>query len=650
MRGTRPAGRLATFAAIATLVAGACGATTPTGAPVASGTSGPAPAVSIDASSGAASPGAPSGTPAANTVSALPRPTDPRLALGTLLGVPDEPLDPDMAALRDEILRQLGDAPDAPVTLPTIKLASLRTGPGDAPTAPGAAVNGSIVLVGFLLIDMAIMGRILPSKQAADALAGTVRQVAQEGGLDGPDSVPDQPLMSESVPFDATTDQGSHATGTMETHATVKAEGSLVSIELDRQLVLHFTAGAASTSESGTTTITIQNTGSVDFCPDVGGVVPLKIETAFTLAMPSSTVKATVKGDFLALVDDAANHVYTNGNAQITRLTTTGNDDVDVQFTGMNIDPSGTVTGGDIAGRAPSEQVAGQAAGAALVDIENAVPTILKSAEKAWQSSSCVAIQLPDSGDYAGPMKDGSAQKDVQPGSNTELKAQVHQRFQHREVNLPIQATLRTEKTIDPTRLPSTPSKLTYTAPDRPSAHNDVVLETISKRGKSKLTMRFDTTALKLMASVNGTVHVDELGNVYDSRITLTPLSLTMGDDGSFHGDATVSWTTTYTPPVPDCQPKTFTGTFGTRVTARPDPDDPTRVFVRFTFEPGPIRTETLVCHGINFPFSGTTLLSSWAVLGNERPVALDGSVAVNGTVPGGTSRLTISIKKVSKQ
>ena len=57
-----------------------------------------------------------------------------------------------------------------------------------------------------------------------------------------------QPLMSESVPFDATTDQGSHATGTMETHATVKAEGSLVSIELDRQLVLHFTAGAASTS------------------------------------------------------------------------------------------------------------------------------------------------------------------------------------------------------------------------------------------------------------------------------------------------------------------------------------------------------------------------------------------------------------------
>jgi len=49
------------------------------------------------------------------------------------------------------------------------------------------------------------------------------------------------------------------------------------------------------------------------------------------------------------------------------------------------------------------------------------------------------------------------------------------------------------------------------------------------------------------------------------------------------------------------------------------------------------------------FPFSGTTLLSSWAVLGNERPVAPDGSVVVNGTVPGGKSRLTITIKKVVK-
>ena len=637
MRGTGQAHRVATLATVAALVAGACGPSTPIVSPIAS-----------DAS-GALSPGAPSGASSGNDLVALPRPADPKLVLGTLLGVPDQPLDPDKAALRDEVLRQLGDAPDAPVTVPALKLATWRTGPDDGRTGPHAPVNNSSVLVGFLLIDMAIMGKILPSKQSADALAGTVRQVAQQGGLDGPDSIPEQPLPSESVPFDATSDDGSRATGTMDTHGSVKAEGSLVSIELDRQLVLHFTDGAGSSAYNGTTTITIHNTGSVDFCPDVGGVVPLKLETSFTMALPSSSVTATVSGDFLALVDDNGNHVYTNGSGRVTRLTTSGSDDADIQLVEISMDPSGSVTGGTYVAPGTSRDVATDAAGSAALDLENAVPTILKSAEKAWQNSSCVAIQLPDSGAHAGPMKDGSSQKDVQPGSQTEFTAQVHQRFEHREANLPIKATLRTEKTIDPARLPSTPSKFTYEAPDRPNAHNDVILEVVSKRGKSKLTMRFDTTELKLRASVNGTIHLDELGNVYDTRITLKPLDLTMADDGSFHGDASVSWTTTYTPPVSDCKPKTYTGTFGTQITARPDPDDATRVFVRFTFVPGPIRTETLICHGSAFPFSGSTLLSSWAVLGSERPVALDGSVVVNGTLPGGTSKLTITIKKVSK-
>lgn len=647
MHGTRQAGRLATFASIVVVVVGACSPSAPTGSPPTSGASGQTAAPSIAAPSGAGSPGAPSGAPSGNDLASLPRPTDPRLALGTLLGVPDQPLDPDMAALRDKVLGQLGDAPDAPLTVPPIKLTSLEMGPDGAPAARLASVNGSSVLVGFLLIDIAILGKILPSKQSADALAGTVGQVARQGGLDGPDRIPDQPLQSESVPFDATLDSGSRAAGTMETRATVKAERSLVSIELNRQLVLNFTAGSGSTAESGTTTITIHNKGSVDFCPDAGGVVPLKLETSFTMALPSSTVTATVEGEFLALVDDGANHIFTNGGGRVTRLTTSGTNDVDLHLVEISMDPSGTVIGGGYEGGLSSEEVGRQAVGAALFDLENAVPTILKSAEKAWQQSSCVAIQLPDVGVYAGPMSDGSGHKDVQPGSRTELKAQVHQRFEHREVNLPMNATLRTEKAIDPTRLPSTPSKLTYQAPDRPDAHNDVILEVVSKRGKSKLTMRFDTTKLYLRAAVNGTINVDQFGNVYDSRLTLKPIDLAQGDDGSFHGDATVSWTTTYTPPVPECKPKTFAGTFGTKITARPDPGDESRVFVRFTFEPGPVKTETLICNGIPIPFAGTTLLSSWVELGNERPVALDGSVVVNGTVPGGTSKLTISIKKV---
>ncbi len=635
--------RFATLACVAALIAAACGSATdqassPPGSPAASEAATP-PAASPVAGASTAS-GPPSGTELATLVP----PTDPRVALLTLLGVQDQALDPDMTGLRDRVLSQLGSAPDAPVPVPELKLASWRSGPGDAAAARPASVNGSTVLVGFLMIDMAVMGKILPSRQSAQLLAGAVKQVAGQGGRDGPDSIPAQPGQTESTPFDATADSGLRATGTMETNSTVKAERSLVTVDLDRQLTLGFSGGT--NVESGTTTITIHNTASVDFCPDVGGVVPVKLKTTFTMAMPSSTVTAAIDGDYLALVDDTGNHVFTNGGGRITRVTSTGNDDVDVQVVELSLDPSGAITGGTYEGRASSQAVAAQAAGAALVDVEDAVPTIVKSAEAAWQASSCVAIQLPELNVYAGPASDGSGHKDVDPTSKTEIKAQVHQRFEHREVDLPVKLTLRAAKSIDPTRLPTTPSKFTYEAPDRPNQSNQVVLEVASKRGKSKVTMTFDTKTGKLRTTANGTIHMDAAGNVYDTTITLKQTDLTAADDGLYHGHATVDWTTTYTAPGGVCKPKTYTGTFGTEITARPDPEDPTQVFVKLSYEPGQLKPEVLVCGGKSIPFTGGTTLAPWAMLGQERPIALDGSVEVRGSIPFGSSKITIKVTK----
>ena len=570
--------------------------------------------------------------------------------LGKILGVPDRPLDPAEAALRDEVIRQLGGAPDAPVTLPEITVAAWRPGADPGTAAQAAAVSHSDVLVAFLIVEMAIMGRILPSQQSADALAGMIAKVGETGGRDGPDQVPEERAPPDSTPFDATSPSGGHATGTMETHFSTKAERSLVTVDLDRQLVLNYTAPPSSTAESGTTTITIHNTDSVDFCPDVGGVVPVKLMTTFTMALPASTVSATVEGSFLGLVDDSANLVFTNGHARVTRLTVTGGEtstDADVQLMDVTIDPSGSSTVGRYDWQTITDvQAAGDAVGAAEVDLEKAVPVVLKAAQKAWQHSACVAVQLPDFGAYASGMGDGSGQKDVDPGSTTEFTAQVHHRFEHREVNLPIKVTLQSEKRVDPPRLPTTPSKVTYEAPDKPNAHNAVTLEVVSKRGKSKLVMHFDTKETKLQAKVDGTVHTDAGGNRYDTEIHLKPLDLTAADDGSFQGHATVSWTTTYRPPTAACKPVTYKGTFETDVIVIIDPEDPTKVVFTASFIPGVLKQEKLVCTGRTFPFNGGTSLGSWATLAGPHSLVLGAPTKIPSTAAFGTASNTVTVTK----
>ena len=108
----------------------------------------------------------------------------------------------------------------------------MASGSGDAAGAPPAAGDDS-VLVGFLLVDMAVMGKVLPSKQAADALGGMIGQAAGTRGPEGPDQVPETQAPRDSTPFDATLPSGSHASGTMETKFSTKAERSLVSVKLD---------------------------------------------------------------------------------------------------------------------------------------------------------------------------------------------------------------------------------------------------------------------------------------------------------------------------------------------------------------------------------------------------------------------------------
>jgi hypothetical protein len=455
---------------IAVVIAtGGCGSATPTTAlPAAAGTTQALPA---------------------DAIAALPRPADNAAVFAGLLGAPTTPLQGDYAAMRDEIAKQLGPAVDAPVPLPPIAI-----------PASFHSVSSDAMVVGFLVIDMAIVSRALPSKLAADTLSAMVKQVGGGPGRDGPDRVPREE-QTQSTPFDATTGS-STATGSMETKTAVQAERSLVTVDLDRTLTLNYTKDG----QSGTVVVGIHNTESVDFCPDAGGVVPVKVHSEFTMATPASTVTATIDGTFQGQVDGQAGLASVTGNATVKGVTVTGgssSDDYDASMSGVTIGTPGTIDGGTWAGHGDGAEAA---VGAAVVDLENSVPTIFDGARRLWQKSACISVQLPDSGSWASyaDSDDASTNKDVDPASKTEFTIAVHHRFLHTDVNIPVKLTLETVKKIDPTTVASTPGKATYEAPNKPSQNNKVRLEAKSVRGATRYAINFHTKDLKLKLSLTG--------------------------------------------------------------------------------------------------------------------------------------------------
>jgi hypothetical protein len=478
--------RASVVSVAAALLIGGCGGAIPTGGSPSTAASPAKPPVSAD------------------SVLALPQPSDNVGVLGGLLGVPTAPLDGENAGMRDAIAKQLGTAVDGPVPLP----------PNAVPAAFHAA-NSDAMVLGFLVIDMTIMSRALPSKLAADTLSGMVKEVGGGPGRDGPDKTPREE-QTKTTPFNATSGT-STGTGSMETKVAVQAEHSLVTVDLDRTLALNFTKEG----ESGTVVVGIHNTESVDFCPDAGGIVPVKVHSVFTMTTAASTVTATIDGTFEGHVDAQAGLASISGNATVTGGTQSGgstSSDYDASLSGVALGASGTVEGGTWQGHGDQ---ALQGVGAALADLQHSIPEIFSGASRMWEKSACVSVQVPDFGAYASPLDaaDASHDKEVDPASKTQFTVQVHHRFLHTELNIPVKLTLESAKKIDPTTVSSTPGGATYEAPSKPGEANLVRLESKSVRGATRFAINFHTRDLKPTMSLTG--HMVEVINAA-ARTTFT--------------------------------------------------------------------------------------------------------------------------------
>jgi hypothetical protein len=262
-----------------------------------------------------------------------------------------------------------------------------------------------------------------------------------------------------------------------------------------------------------------------------------------------------------------------------------------------------------------------------------------KKAQDFWRSGQCIELKPSDD------------TRKVQPNEKIELTVKSMGKFDHKEIAKPITAKFTGAKSLDPNGTPvDEPAKFTFTAGPNKDDKGTIDLEQISKRGIGKRQVVFTVDAPALQAKVDGRVLTNADGNRYDAAIHLKPTDLTPGDDGAFHAHATVSWTTTYTPPTADCKPVTYTGTFETDITVTVDPQDPTSVVFKATFIPGVLKPEVLHCTGADVKFYGGTSLGSWATLGTPHTLVLGQPLKIPSPAAFGTASNTVTItKKPSK-
>lgn len=259
-----------------------------------------------------------------------------------------------------------------------------------------------------------------------------------------------------------------------------------------------------------------------------------------------------------------------------------------------------------------------------------------KEAQNFWRSGKCIELKPSDD------------TRKVKASEEIDLTVEAVHKFDGQPVEAPIVATFTGKKSLQPTDSPvDPPAHFTFVAGEEKDDKGTIDLKQTSKRGIGLRKVEFTVDDLKLQVAIESRVRMSGGVTSYDAKITLAPTNLTSGPGGVYETTATVNWTTTITPGVPECRPKTYEGSFPSKITVKLDEANPDRVLVRAGTSPGPLQTETIVCNGLAIPFIGSTFLGGWATLSmSDTPVQIDGSATVDTPVPGGTTKTTITIKK----
>ena len=273
--------------------------------------------------------------------------------------------------------------------------------------------------------------------------------------------------------------------------------------------------------------------GTIDVCPDPSGVAPASLDAKAAVgatkivngAGQQVRSESTSTNRFSGRVDDAATlrSVRQDFTEKASWQTASGSGSYDSNISvGHNAAADGSFIGGfDASTYSGSISGSGDLAG---VDVSKATAWTLtidswameepfQAAQKLWRNGRCVVVQAPDYGaetpiataDQTKPQHD----ERVDVGSETKFSARLKHRYQG-ALDQPVTASLTSGgKSLDPGRLASVPSSLTYKAPDEDDKKASATLKSTSKRGIGTLVLDFHTGSDSLTLTITGELSIN---------------------------------------------------------------------------------------------------------------------------------------------
>jgi hypothetical protein len=327
----------------------------------------------------------------------------------------------------------------------------------------------------------------------------------------------------------------------------------------------------------------------VDVCPDAEGVVPFEVDLqasgdnhfANVVGTGGFSMNMSAKGSGKGNVNDSA--VLTGFRKQIDGdYTIRGGENLSGrnvgsdQAVGMRTATDGRFTVGSTATvtsetsasgavvigigdtRIDSGAVGGSGsdkatvAVAAMMDsfVDDAVRTLLQSAQNAWRGGECVEVVV------APPLRSNGEKNRIQPRERKEIEARVRHKTEGRELPLPIDATLAGKDQLGPKRVERAPGRFGYTAGPDEQDWGRADLKTVSRRGIGEASVDFtnrgEWSGSFKVASTGGPMKMTMTGTV-----TWRPKA---GSDTEFEVD---SGSYTVSAARRDCTAGTSSGTLG---------------------------------------------------------------------------------------
>lgn len=418
------------------------------------------------------------------------------------------------------------------------QLRSSRAAVAEAAAARSAAAGGRLARVNAAGPQSTFSVPVF-----AKTLSGALDDLTKQGGSR---TLPGKPYEKTEGGTATTT------TTSLRTTETLTGNGSVVTYSMQ------WTYRSTTVDKNGQPLVDVIDerlmVGTIDVCPDASGVAPASLDAKAAIgatklvngAGQQIRSESSSTNRFSGRVDDSATlrSVRQDFSEKASWQSTSGSGGFESKASvAHNAGADGGFVGGfDASTYSGSIDTSGDLGG---VDVNKATAWTLtidgwameepfQAAQRLWRNGRCVVVRAPDYGaetpiettDQNKPQRD----ERVDVSSETKFAVGLKHRYQG-ALSQPISASLASGgKALEPGRVESVPSSLTYKAPDEEDKRASAMLRSTSKRGIGTLVLDFHTGSESLTLTITGEFSSNTTsfaGTVRIlSRVTVGPIDL----------------------------------------------------------------------------------------------------------------------------